>query len=434
MKSVISQSGDSLEREADRIADRIVGTAQWTAASPPQAGGGRLPASRGGQADLTGMLGNGHPLDPSTRAYFEPRFAHDFAQVRVFDGPRAAAAASGIRARAFTVGCDVAFAAGEYLPHTGRGRHLLAHELTHVVQQSAAAGASTGARGILRPGVTPAPAGVIYRAEPDPGSTASTLPFERVGNDAGTTGARHAATELEGLLSGPLVSRALATIPITDAGQKAIVVQHVLNAPATLRAIAEAGKVRALSREEHQAGVAALGFPGLADAFADTGNDFLYITPHGRPSAWTLGHEVSHIQTGPVPTGGADPELVAQLWGLNTEVRAAFVDYAVVKLGDMRKDLAAGKSDDEAVAAFKQRYAERIFDYVARHGSVSSALKKLADVVSARRGVASVPTNTEALKRVVAKGIVDEADLAQIYSQEVSPFNVELDPLEIEGL
>ena len=83
-----------------------------------------------------GVVGPGHPLSPELRGFFEPRFDHDFGAVRLHTGTTADAAARAARARAFTLGDDVVFAAGEYAPSLGRGRQLIAHELAHVVQQA----------------------------------------------------------------------------------------------------------------------------------------------------------------------------------------------------------------------------------------------------------------------------------------------------------
>ena len=80
----------------------------------------------------------GRPLDPATRAFMEPHFGHDFSRVRVHTDDRAAASARAVQARAYTVGADVVFDAGQYAPGTEAGRRLLAHELTHVVQQGQA--------------------------------------------------------------------------------------------------------------------------------------------------------------------------------------------------------------------------------------------------------------------------------------------------------
>ncbi|HLG14203.1 MAG TPA: DUF4157 domain-containing protein [Blastocatellia bacterium] len=77
----------------------------------------------------------GQPLDTHTRAFMEPRFGHDFSQVRVHADTRAAESARTVNALAYTVGSDIAFGGGEYAPGTKGGRRLLAHELTHVVQQ-----------------------------------------------------------------------------------------------------------------------------------------------------------------------------------------------------------------------------------------------------------------------------------------------------------
>jgi uncharacterized protein DUF4157 len=79
----------------------------------------------------------GQPLDAESRAFMEPRFGHDFSNVRVHTGERAANAASTVDVRAYTVNRHIVFGAGEYAPQTESGLHLLSHELTHVVQQRA---------------------------------------------------------------------------------------------------------------------------------------------------------------------------------------------------------------------------------------------------------------------------------------------------------
>lgn len=78
----------------------------------------------------------GETLDRETRTFFESRFGHDFGKVRVHTDSQASASARAVRAQAYTVGDDVVFSAGHFSPNTRSGRHLLAHELTHVVQQS----------------------------------------------------------------------------------------------------------------------------------------------------------------------------------------------------------------------------------------------------------------------------------------------------------
>lgn len=83
-----------------------------------------------------GTRSPGEPLDRAAREELEPRLGHDFGRVRVHADPTAQRSARAINARAFTVGADIVFGSGEYAPHTPRGRDLLAHELTHVVQQA----------------------------------------------------------------------------------------------------------------------------------------------------------------------------------------------------------------------------------------------------------------------------------------------------------
>ena len=77
----------------------------------------------------------GQPLDEQTRAFMEPRFGHDFSKVRVHADTAAGQSAQSVNARAYTVGQHTVFADGQYAPHTTTGQRLLAHELTHTIQQ-----------------------------------------------------------------------------------------------------------------------------------------------------------------------------------------------------------------------------------------------------------------------------------------------------------
>ncbi len=147
----ISAPGDSDEREADRIAEQIVGSPQI---EQPQRQHERLQANRvdSGGFEATGALpavhgvlsSPGQPLDRDTREFFEPRLGADLEGVRLYTDVQADAAARSVHARAFTLGPNVVFGHGQYQPGSESGRRLLGHELTHVVQQFGASG--SGAR------------------------------------------------------------------------------------------------------------------------------------------------------------------------------------------------------------------------------------------------------------------------------------------------
>jgi hypothetical protein len=77
----------------------------------------------------------GQPLDPAARAFMETRFGHDFNKVRVHTDAKAAESTSAVNALAYTVGHDIVFGSRQYAPSTPEGKKLLAHELTHVVEQ-----------------------------------------------------------------------------------------------------------------------------------------------------------------------------------------------------------------------------------------------------------------------------------------------------------
>lgn len=109
--------------------------------------------------------GGGSPLEPGARSFLEDRMGADFSDVRVHTGPRADESARSISAQAYTAGTDVVFRSGAYQPDTPAGRHVLAHELAHVVQQRS--GPVDG---------TPAPGGISVSHPSDP--------FERAAEQA----------------------------------------------------------------------------------------------------------------------------------------------------------------------------------------------------------------------------------------------------------
>jgi outer membrane protein OmpA-like peptidoglycan-associated protein len=78
----------------------------------------------------------GQPLDTGTRAFFEPRFGSDFSAVRVHTDAKAAESARAVNALAYTVGRNIVFGEGQHAPQTTAGRRLMAHELTHSLQQT----------------------------------------------------------------------------------------------------------------------------------------------------------------------------------------------------------------------------------------------------------------------------------------------------------
>ncbi|HEX8693770.1 MAG TPA: DUF4157 domain-containing protein [Longimicrobium sp.] len=108
---------------AGAVQGKGVGAAGSSAASPAD------------PAAVRARLGPGRALEPAVRARMEDGFGASFAGVRVHTDPRAARTAADLRARAFAVGGDVAFGAGEYRPGTLAGDALLAHELAHTLQQ-----------------------------------------------------------------------------------------------------------------------------------------------------------------------------------------------------------------------------------------------------------------------------------------------------------
>ncbi len=195
----VNRPGDRYELEADQVADKVVRMPDvdrfgksFNGMLPPsqerpkpvddEPGSARLEGSPPGPMPALGQqppdLGDGRPLSHSERSFFEPRFGHNFGDVRLFTGSNAQNAATSLNARAYTKRNNIVFGRDAYRPGTDSGRRLLAHELTHVIQQTKPAqqiqeqnripplGHSTGNRAVtaLSPALrTPATSPVIQR-------------------------------------------------------------------------------------------------------------------------------------------------------------------------------------------------------------------------------------------------------------------------------
>ncbi len=149
-KLKIGNPNDKYEQEADRVTDIVIRMpepkeSQVTGHELPdkkenvqakETGSSTAVATPGIESSINSLRRGGQPLSESTRKYFEPRFGYDFSAVRVYTGEKAIEAARVVNSEAFTIGNNIVFNSGNYSPDTEGGKRLLAHELTHVVQQS----------------------------------------------------------------------------------------------------------------------------------------------------------------------------------------------------------------------------------------------------------------------------------------------------------
>jgi hypothetical protein len=247
----------------------------------PRAGGTAAPAHvvaaahRGGQA-----------LPAGVRALFEPRFHHDFSDVRVHTDGEATAAAAAIDARAYTVGNDIVFGAGQYQPDARDGQRLIAHELTHVVQQRG------GARAAQRAGGEPA------------------------GGEAGAKLAR-AVAQLAAL-------HALVAPMAATSGDGAAQVAVLADGLARMRAVLAGGDAAAQARMLEQ--LAAHLPPGMVDGIdghapATTGPITAPISEAREPGVAMAGLAVS--QTGDAAEQEAERVADAVMAGADVQVSAA---------------------------------------------------------------------------------------------------------------
>jgi hypothetical protein len=170
-KLKIGPPGDKYEREADRVADQVMRmrdievSAKTNASNSIQGNSIQLrrPGGNNGtksgkgeeeetlqkkeassstpevtpklESSISAVSAGGQPLPESVRAFHEPRFGVDFSQVRMHTGSQAAETVKSINAKAFTVGHNIAFGGGQFAPESKDGQRLIAHELTHTIQQ-----------------------------------------------------------------------------------------------------------------------------------------------------------------------------------------------------------------------------------------------------------------------------------------------------------
>jgi hypothetical protein len=161
-KLVVTDAGDHYEQEADRAAAGVMRGAEMpsseglTSAESAQrpavtpivqrdGEGTGMSVSPGVESAIQGSRGGGQALPESVRGQMERGLGADFAGVRVHTGSQAHALNEALQARAFTIGHDIFFRAGEYQPGSTKGREILAHELAHVVQQGGGAPTTTSA-------------------------------------------------------------------------------------------------------------------------------------------------------------------------------------------------------------------------------------------------------------------------------------------------
>ncbi len=169
-KLKIGEPGDIYEQEADRVADHVMrmpesrvqrrsgleeeeeemiqpkplgvlqrqceGCEEEELIQPKPIGAGAREISTDMGSEINSLKGGGQPLSQTERDFFEPRFGYDFSHVRVHTDAGAAASACAIDARAYSIGENIVFGSGQYSPSTIRGKQLIAHELTHFIQQS----------------------------------------------------------------------------------------------------------------------------------------------------------------------------------------------------------------------------------------------------------------------------------------------------------
>lgn len=164
-KLTVNQPGDVYEQEADAMADKVMDMQNTDAGggffnpSPPgvqrkcqhceeeeknaqrkEDGSSTPKVTSNNESYINSLNGNGKPLSQNERSFFEPRMGYDLSNVRVHTGAGAEQSSKDINALAYTHGNNIVFGANQYQPGTDNGKRLMAHELTHTLQQQGGAG------------------------------------------------------------------------------------------------------------------------------------------------------------------------------------------------------------------------------------------------------------------------------------------------------
>lgn len=175
-KLQVSQPGDAYEQEADQVAEQVL---HMAAPDVPgaigresgESGANAAPQSSTLPSFVHDALGAGEDLDAQTRERMEPRFGYDFRHIRLHTDERARASAQSVNALAYTVGRDIVLGRGQYMPGTREGQRVLAHELTHTIQQGATSPLNSP---VQRMSLSSAGAGLLQRqadpSAPDAGA------------------------------------------------------------------------------------------------------------------------------------------------------------------------------------------------------------------------------------------------------------------------
>lgn len=163
-KLSVNAPGDVFEQEADAMADKVMRMADTSPGQDPffkpapriihrkcqaceeeethvhrkELDGGEVQSGSELDSYVSSLNTSGQPMPQSSRSFFEPKFGHDFSNVRLHTDPAAAKSAQSINALAYTSGNNIVFNTGQYSPESATGQRLMAHELTHVVQQTGA--------------------------------------------------------------------------------------------------------------------------------------------------------------------------------------------------------------------------------------------------------------------------------------------------------
>ncbi|KAF0195069.1 MAG: hypothetical protein FD166_3126 [Bacteroidetes bacterium] len=162
-KLAVNKPGDKFEREADSVAERVMRMSGGARSvdegkkiesqveekvqrrednSLPEKEAGNQNPDESTQTAIRSKTGGGMPLPRPVRDFMEPRFGNDFSNVRIHNDDQSSQLSRQLNARAFTHKNHIFFGSGQYNPDTKQGKQLLAHELTHVVQQGSSPGLS----------------------------------------------------------------------------------------------------------------------------------------------------------------------------------------------------------------------------------------------------------------------------------------------------
>jgi F0F1-type ATP synthase assembly protein I len=412
----VGPAGDKYEREADHVAKQVLGQIKGSGEQPVQRQGTegedaslvqlkplqRQIGMEGGdvsgdvESSIDGSRGSGRSIDENVRSSMEDAFGADFSDVKVHSGAESTALNDSMSARAFTTGKDIFFRQGEYNPGSDAGKEILAHELTHVVQQTSPSSVNRAPQ-------------VVQKVDDDEKEKGKTLPPLT----APATNGPAAAPATNGPAAAP-ATNGPAAAPATPSVDEAVASSNAnLNLLGAANAAGKSSTAIAALEGAKKTTDAMSGFAGVGAA-TDllSGGADIY---QGIKQGGAVGNTKALAGAGKVGRGGTTAALLAGSVGASAlppalivagaagAIAAGAAAYTSEQRKKAQMKVAEGSTDPEVIAAANSAATA---DQAQKEAGLQGVLVNTAAVVGASVLIGTALTNPVGLGILAAAGLI----------------------------